>query len=124
MYWCVPWISSAASREETNLHGREPGEVHLQSSQGVETLGQISLGCIQLGDVSNRKSVNQRESILANHLDQFFRMRRLFFDFNDASKQIVNRLLGFLNIVLCRATNLRLISHLSNQTTHQKEPFA
>ena len=59
MYWCVPWISSAASREETNLHGREPGEVHLQSSQGIETLGQISLGCIQLGDVSKRKSINQ-----------------------------------------------------------------
>ena len=52
------------------------------------------------------------ESKLANHLDQLFRMRRFVFDLDDASKQIVDRLLCFLDIVFGGATHLRLISHL------------
>ena len=98
MYWRVPFSASAASSDDVNLREQREKILHLQTGERVQTLCQIPLRRVQLGNASWSKQ--ESTTPLANHLYQLLRMRSLLLDLNDASVEITDRLLRLVHVRL------------------------
>lgn len=98
MYWRVPFSASAASSDDVNLREQRERILHLQTGERVQTLYQIPLRRVQLGNASWSKQ--ESTTPLADHLHQLLRMRGLLLDLNDASVEITDRLLRLVHVRL------------------------
>ena len=110
MYCRVPFSASAASSDDVNLGEQRETILHLQTGERVQTLRQIPLRRVQLGNAS--WSEEESTPPLADHLHQLLGMRGLLLDLDDASVEIADRLLRLVHVRLRRTTHLGLFAYL------------